>query len=286
MDGRVEWSIDPCAVLDLRIMEDRVIVSSPASPVHGAVDLVLDSMFKHAQGEVDCQVILDLLSPRGVELHVDYVLECLQKIEEGGVPSLSDSMSDRGHVPVVPQNTDDSVNSFSHVVGEEKAFIDLFEGLTPSSVDASWYDYCGRIEGARGNYRGEAEFWCYEGSRGFRRRGNGGGRWGSRSPSRGGGGSRGDRERSGRLVLISGGGGPDRGIVFWGGEAGGYSFGFPPVFTPVGSSLVVDRDVVGGDGEGGDDWESDGDRNRENWGRGAGVRKYVAGDGWGRHLFV
>ena len=102
MDGCMERSVDPCAVLDLRVMENWAVVSPPTSSVHGAVNFMLDSMFQHAQGEVDCQMVLDLLGSGGVEFHVDYVLEYFQKVEQGGVSSLGDQVGDRGHVRVVP----------------------------------------------------------------------------------------------------------------------------------------------------------------------------------------
>ena len=133
------------------------------------------------------------------------------------------------------------MNPFSHVIGEEEAFVDFLESLIPSSVDTGWYDYCDRIEGTRRNNRGEAEFWGDEGGRGFRRRGDGRCRRGGRSPSGGGGGSGRDGERSGGLILIFRGGSSRARLA-----------------VNVCYPFIVDRDVVGRDGEGSQDGEGDG----------------------------
>jgi hypothetical protein len=81
VDGGVERAINSRTVLELGVVKDRVVVNPPAGTVHSTVDFVLDSVFEHAEGEVDSEMILDLMRSRSVELNVSYILEYFQKIE-------------------------------------------------------------------------------------------------------------------------------------------------------------------------------------------------------------
>ena len=47
---------------------------------------------------------------------MDYVLEYLQEVEQGGISSLRYPVSNRGHVGFIPQDADDSVDPFFHSI--------------------------------------------------------------------------------------------------------------------------------------------------------------------------
>jgi hypothetical protein len=100
-----------------------------------------------------------------MELHVDHILEYFQKIEQCGVSLLSDSMCNRVHISYVPQDSNDSVDTFSHVVREKEALVDFLECLVPGSVEVCGYDYRDGVERASGYSGSVAETGGDKGSR-------------------------------------------------------------------------------------------------------------------------